>query len=101
MPRRQHTSFQALQLFTLLLNARDAWFYGYQLCEATELKSGTLYPLLMRLADQGLLDAKWEVSAIAGRPPRHLYRLTDAGVQLAQSRVAEFAARLATRLATA
>jgi PadR family transcriptional regulator, regulatory protein PadR len=101
MPRRQHTSLQALQLFRLLLDAPEAWYYGYQLCEATGLKSGTLYPLLMRLADQGLLDAKWEESVIAGRPPRHLYRLTEAGVRLAQSRVAEFAPRIATRLAPA
>ncbi len=47
---------------------------------ATEvhLKSGSLYPILVRLADRGLLEATWEPGP-EGRPPRHLYRLTGAG----------------------
>ena len=101
MSRRPHTSRQALQLFSLLLNSRDEWFYGYQLCEASGLKSGTLYPLLMRLADQVLLTARWEDSVIAGRPPRHLYQLTESGIKLALDRLAEFAPRNSMRLATA
>lgn len=101
MPRRQYTSIQALQLFSQLLEAPENWYYGYQLCEALGFKSGTLYPLLMRLADQGLLDAKWEDSEVSGRPPRHLYRLNEAGIRLAKSRVAEFATRIAARLALA
>ena len=40
------------------------------------LRSGSLYPILVRLCDRGLLEAKWEESPAAGRPPRHLYRLT-------------------------
>lgn len=100
MPRRPHTSHQALLLFSLLLISRDEWFYGYQLCEVTGLKSGTLYPLLMRLADQGLLTARWEDSVIAGRPPRHLYQLTETGAELAKDRLIEFAPRIATPLAT-
>jgi DNA-binding PadR family transcriptional regulator len=31
-----------------------AWQYGYELSQITELKSGTLYPILMRLSDRGL-----------------------------------------------
>jgi len=47
---------------------------------ATEvhLKSGSLYPILVRLADRGLLETSWEPGA-GSRPPRHLYRLTGDG----------------------
>jgi PadR family transcriptional regulator PadR len=100
MPRRPHTSRQAISLFRLLIVARAEWVHGYQLCETLGFSAGTLYPLLMRLADQGLLEAKWEESPIAGRPRRHLYRLTNAGIELARARIAEFTPRDAARLAT-
>lgn len=38
-----------------------------------------MYPILIRLADRGWLETKWETDLPAGRPPRHLYRLTQAG----------------------
>src|SRR5262245_40900567 len=41
------------------------------------LGEGTVYPLLSRLKDEGLLDAEW-VEAEAGHP-RKYYRLTAAG----------------------
>ena len=49
----------------------------------TGLSSGTLYPLLMRMTDQGLVEAEWHEPAQPGRPPRHAYRLTAAGFALA------------------
>jgi len=59
--------------------------YGYDLSKATNLKSGTLYPILKRLHAQGHLHAQWEDSPHPGRPPRHVYTLTDRGLQLAQT----------------
>jgi len=38
---------------------------------------GTLYPLLMRLKNDGLLTYKWEESTQG--PPRKYYELTDSG----------------------
>jgi PadR family transcriptional regulator, regulatory protein PadR len=55
------------------------WRYGYDLSKETGLKSGSLYPILIRLADRGLLETDWESEPPRGRPPRHLYRLTSAG----------------------
>jgi PadR family transcriptional regulator PadR len=55
------------------------WRYGYDLGNEVDLKSGSLYPILVRLADRGLLEASWE-SSVQGKPPRHLYRLTPAGL---------------------
>jgi PadR family transcriptional regulator, regulatory protein PadR len=54
--------------------------YGYELAKATGLASGTLYPILMRLEERGLLDARWELGE---RRPRHVYRLTSDGVAAA------------------
>jgi DNA-binding PadR family transcriptional regulator len=50
---------------------------------ATGLRSGTVYPLLIRLHDQGLLEAEWQPPESPGRPPRHVYRLTAAGLRVA------------------
>jgi len=52
-----------------------AWRHGYDLLKELDLKAGTLYPILMRLCDRGVLEATWEADPPAGRPPRHLYRL--------------------------
>ena len=49
----------------------------------TGLSSGTLYPLLMRMTDQRLVEAEWREPAQPGRPARHAYRLTAAGFALA------------------
>jgi hypothetical protein len=52
------------------------WRHGYDIAREVGLKSGTLYPILIRLADRGWLEACWEDEQPAGRPRRHLYRLT-------------------------
>lgn len=67
-----------------MLEQPRAWHYGYELSKATGLTSGTLYPLLMRLGDQRLLDSRWQEPERAGRPPRHAYRLNARGLELAR-----------------
>jgi DNA-binding PadR family transcriptional regulator len=88
MPRIPHTSPQTLQVFEALLDDPQRWRYGYELSKQTSLASGTLYPILMRLTDQRLLETKWEPSDEPGRPPRHVYRLTADGAALAGQRLA-------------
>jgi PadR family transcriptional regulator, regulatory protein PadR len=70
--------------------AADAarWRHGYELGVETGLKAGSLYPILVRLADRGLLEAAWEQSPPQGRPARHMYRLTPEGQELAASAAA-------------
>ena len=58
------------------------WRYGYELGRQVGLKAGSLYPILIRLADRKLLETRWETPP-PGRPARHLYRLTPAGLELA------------------
>ncbi|UYY79323.1 PadR family transcriptional regulator [Sphingomonas sp. R1] len=60
------------------------WCHGYELMKQTGLLSGTVYPLLMRMTEQGLVEATWHAPEQPGRPPRHAYRLTVAGLQLAR-----------------
>jgi PadR family transcriptional regulator, regulatory protein PadR len=79
-------------LFEALLTDPARWRYGYDLSRETGLASGTLYPILMRLANQKLLDTGWEPSDEPGRPPRHTYRLTADGVALARERLVRRAA---------
>ncbi|MBB4845916.1 DNA-binding PadR family transcriptional regulator [Paucibacter oligotrophus] len=62
-----------------LADAGDEWRHGYDIATQADIKSGTLYPLLMRLEAQGQLEAVWQESPTPGRPPRHAYRLTQAG----------------------
>ena len=88
MPRLPHSSQQTLHVFEALLAAPDAWRYGYDLSRETGLASGSLYPILMRLAEGSLLETRWEPAEQPGRPPRHLYRLTQDGAALARSRLA-------------
>ena len=54
------------------------WRYGYDLCAELGIQAGSMYPILMRLADRGLLETSWEAEPAPGKPPRHLYRLTGA-----------------------
>lgn len=84
MGRPPNASHQARLLLTTMLEQPRAWRYGYELSKATGLASGTLYPLLMRLNDRGFLDSRWQEPERAGRPPRHAYRLSTLGVELAR-----------------
>ena len=102
MPRASNISPQTLSVLELLLEAPRSWHYGYALSQRTGLKSGTLYPILVRLAEQGWLDTQWSESEEPGRPPRHTYRLTAEGAKSARQRLAEFApSRSKARLRTA
>ena len=82
MPVRR-PSPTARAVLELLADGSDGWRHGYELSQPSGVASGTLSPLLMRLADRGFLESKWEQPSAAGRPPRHLYRLTKTGKQYA------------------
>jgi PadR family transcriptional regulator PadR len=89
MARPLNASRQTYKLLATLLEQPRAWRHGYELSKETGLKSGTLYPLLMRLADQGMLESRWKESERPGKPPRHMYRLTAGGLALARAQEAK------------
>src|ERR1043165_10271875 len=85
MSRNRKPSKQMLQLLEALCAGGRQWRHGYDLMKATGLLSGTLYPLLMRMTDQGLVEAEWHQPVQPGRPARHAYRLTAEGLALASA----------------
>ena len=71
----------------------SAHHYGYDLMKAARLPSGTLYPMLARLEDEGLVTSEWEPrQPEGGRPPRKYYRLTGEGARVARMELAQAAA---------
>ncbi|HEY1903454.1 MAG TPA: PadR family transcriptional regulator [Terracidiphilus sp.] len=77
---------QTLLVLDAFLEQAEEWKYGYDLSRVTGLKSGTLYPILMRLAERKLLETEWETSE-PGKPPRHMYRFTPEGLRIARAHV--------------
>ncbi len=88
MPRPPNASPQTLAVLAELLARPREWQHGLAIGRATRLQSGTLYPLFIRLAESGYLEARWKPSDLPGRPPRHEYRLTATGRALAVARLA-------------
>gem|GEM_PF-438940 len=88
MPRKPNAAPQTLSVLDLLLERPEDWHYGYDISRRSGLKSGTLYPILIRLADNGWLETRWAEPERPGRPPRHTYRLTAEGVRAAKAALA-------------
>jgi PadR family transcriptional regulator PadR len=69
--------------YCVLALLQDQQLYGFELVrtlariDGMVTSEGTIYPLLARLRQQGLVETSWQESA-AG-PPRRYYRLTVAG----------------------
>ena len=83
MTRERRPSAQTVAVLQALAEEPHRWRYGYDLCTQLGVQAGSMYPILMRLADRGLLETSWETERAPGRPPRHLYRLTGSGRALA------------------
>lgn len=70
-----HTSALVLKVISRGCN------YGFDIMERTGLPSGTVYPILRRLEESGLIIARWEPEAAQElqRPQRRYFKLTRAG----------------------
>jgi PadR family transcriptional regulator, regulatory protein PadR len=75
-----------LKVLSRLLEDPTGEYYGFDLIDQTRIKSGTLYPILIRLEKAGWLESRLEGvdPHVAGRPPRRLYTLTGEGQRLAR-----------------
>ena len=82
MRRRRSLSSPGRAVLTALLESPEG-AHGYDLSQRAGVKSGTLYPLLIRLEGEGWLQAEWRPAPEPGRPPRHVYRLTAEGCRQA------------------
>jgi len=93
---RLRVSPQTLRILESLLVRPADWRHGYAISQATDIASGTLYPVLMRLEKQGWLETRWEElgkESHVGRPPRHLYRLTSEARSWAREELEDARAR--------
>ena len=84
MPRSRAPSRQTRKVIAALMASPLQWRHGYELSKLAGLSSGTLYPLLIRLHERGLLEAQWREPDRPGRPPRHAYRLSGSGLAFAR-----------------
>src|SRR3954468_6162759 len=90
MPPGVRLSHQSLRVLRAFLDAFNedvrAELAGADLMPMARVSSGTLYPVLLRFERAGLLESRWEeeTPASLGRPRRRFYRLTRAGVEVAQ-----------------
>jgi PadR family transcriptional regulator PadR len=98
MVRSRQPSAQTVAVLLALAVQPATWRYGYELCQELGIKAGSMYPILIRLADRGLLETSWEAATPGGRPARHLYRLTGSGRALATGLTAEQAETAPTRV---
>ena len=84
MRRLRRPTPQTIAVVLALADNPSGWSHGYELCRQLRLKAGTVYPILMRLAERGQVETAWETDPPSGRPARHLYRLSGEGARLAE-----------------
>ena len=75
-------SFLSFAAAAILQALDNGYQYGFDIMDVTGLPSGTVYPALRRLEDNGYVHSKWEKHSIAqeeARPPRKSYELTREG----------------------
>jgi PadR family transcriptional regulator PadR len=77
-------SSQTWRVLEAMATEPVTWFHGYELSRTTGLASGTLYPILIRLAERGWLEARWDDAPESG-PRRHLCRITAVGRRVAEA----------------
>ncbi|MDR0294458.1 MAG: PadR family transcriptional regulator [Oscillospiraceae bacterium] len=86
-----------LELIILKLLSKKE-MYGYELVaelnrqsNAFHIKEGTLYPILYRLEDDGLMKTRWEQPASRVQPKKY-YSVTDKGGQFMRESYAQWKA---------
>jgi PadR family transcriptional regulator PadR len=66
-------------LKVLMASTADTPAWGLSICQQAELGSGTVYPILERLTENGWIISREETDPHPGRPARRYYDLTGAG----------------------
>jgi PadR family transcriptional regulator PadR len=84
-------TLNVLKILRVMLENPTAEHYGLEVGKAAGLRGGSLYPVLMKLENAGLVVSAWEEAdpSEAGRPRRRMYRLTSEGVEYARQALAE------------
>ena len=77
MADRPRFSAQTLSVLAALEADPTGWLHGYLVAKQTGLASGTLYPILIRLAERHLIEA---LESDLGVGPRHVGALGARGI---------------------
>lgn len=77
---------QVIKVLGVLMSCVRDDISGADIGRVTDLPSGTLYPILLRLERARWLESRWEEGDPhdLGRPRRRLYRITPMGTRNAQ-----------------
>ncbi|WP_162146835.1 PadR family transcriptional regulator [Acholeplasma granularum] len=75
-----------------VLSALKSSQYGYSLLEklqniGVEIEAGTLYPLLRRLDEQGLINSTWDTTESR---PRKYYKINENGLLILEKLINEW-----------
>ena len=91
MDHPPRVTMNLLKVLLVLLTDPTASHYGTEIGKAARLSGGSLYPLLLRLEQAGVLQSDWEQvdPSEVGRPRRRLYRLTGEGAEYARQTLQE------------
>jgi PadR family transcriptional regulator len=95
MTAEQRITKQTEQILQALMTDPTAQWSGAEIAPITGLKSGTLYPALLRMERFGWLTWQWEDidPSEEKRPRKRLYTLTGKGEQVARDIESEAATR--------
>lgn len=78
MTRKRRPSAATLKILKCLTDSPNG-LHGYALLKTSGLASGTLYPILARLADRGWLEKAWDLGGATSGQPRRIYWITALG----------------------
>jgi PadR family transcriptional regulator PadR len=84
--REPRLTLHTLRVLNTIIGSPDD-ISGAEIAKLTNLASGTLYPILLRLEDAQWLHSHWECDEpqALGRPRRRLYGITDLGALQARA----------------
>lgn len=75
-PRRQ-----TVDVLQVLLKSKNEWQYGYDIARKTGLGHSSVYAIMNRLDDLDFIEQQWKIED--EERPRHMFRLTDSGLEYA------------------
>lgn len=85
-------SGKSMEILLILASDPDREYSGYEIGKQLSMPSGTLYPLLLKIEQAGLLTTKWEDGdpKILGRPRRRYHKISGQGVRSLQNHMRKF-----------
>ena len=95
MPQRKKSrahSLSTVKVLAQFAKQPEASLYGLQIAKNTGIDAGTLYPILGRLEQRGLLEGEWETidPKEKGRGARRYFSLTKKGHSEADRAITKF-----------